>query len=292
MLDYRINTFIKLCETLNYTKAAALLHITQPAVSQHIKYLENYYGIKLFQRNGKKLILTPQGEKLKQGLILMQENEYLLERNLHDVAKETIRFGATMSVGAFMLGEHLADYMIKHPQANIQVRVSNTVDLLNDLKNGVIDFAMLEGDYKTKDFNSILYRSMPFITVAGKAIELATITSIHDLVNYPLIIRESGSGTRKIMEKLLNDNHLSVSDFKQVIEVGNMQAIKKLVELNSGITCLYESVVSEQLKQGTIIKLPFPQMHTHHDISIVWNQQLLFNDYETLIREMFFNTDK
>ena len=80
MLDFRINTFLCVCQTMNYTKAAAQLNITQPAVSSHIHYLEDYYGTSLFLYRNKKLYLTRQGEILKERLQTMQNDEVQLKQ--------------------------------------------------------------------------------------------------------------------------------------------------------------------------------------------------------------------
>ena len=104
MLDFRVETFLTAAETLNFTKTAALLNITQPAVSQHIRYLEKEYDAKLFSQEGKKLSLTPEGIKLKDALITMKLDENHLKNDIRNLSQaRPLRFGATMTVGEFMM---------------------------------------------------------------------------------------------------------------------------------------------------------------------------------------------
>lgn len=89
MLDNRIYTFLAVCQEMNFTRAAKKLHITQPAVSQHIQYIERYYGVHAFRFEGKKLSLTPEGDLLRSALLTMKNNEESLKTSL---SKSTGRF--------------------------------------------------------------------------------------------------------------------------------------------------------------------------------------------------------
>lgn len=82
MLDNRIHTFLAVCQEMNFTRAARKLHITQPAVSQHIQYIERYYGVHAFRFEGKKLFLTPEGKLLRSALLTMKNNEDSLKTAL------------------------------------------------------------------------------------------------------------------------------------------------------------------------------------------------------------------
>ena len=105
MQDFRMETFLTVCKYLNYTKAAQELNLTQPAVSQHIRYLENFYQVQLFYHAGKKVELTRAGELLRNSALTFKHDEIYLMRMLQDTAKNTrnFAFGATLSVAEFML---------------------------------------------------------------------------------------------------------------------------------------------------------------------------------------------
>ena len=118
MLDYRIHTFLKVCETLNYTLAAKQLHITQPAVSQHIHYLEEEYETTLFVYSNKQLSLTHSGKILRKYLMTMQNDEKNIKKEIksHEGMIETLSIGVTMTIGEYAIVDRLADFIKHHPE--------------------------------------------------------------------------------------------------------------------------------------------------------------------------------
>ncbi|MDD3504606.1 MAG: LysR family transcriptional regulator, partial [Eubacteriales bacterium] len=113
MLDHRIETLLILSETLSYTKTAELLHITQPAVSQHIRYLEKLYSCKIFMRIGRKLTITPAGSRLIRAAQIMQANSrrVFAEMMSDDPARPLLRLGATKTIGNYVIARPLADFI-------------------------------------------------------------------------------------------------------------------------------------------------------------------------------------
>ncbi len=132
MLDYRTLTFLTVCQEMNFTRAAKKLHISQPAVSQHMQYLEEYYGVKLFRFVGKSILLTDAGKLLKRSLTALHNNELYLKEQLAFLTdkKRTLHFGATLTVGEFMIARPLADFLKLHKDADVSVTVANTAQLL------------------------------------------------------------------------------------------------------------------------------------------------------------------
>ena len=133
MLDFRTETFLCAARLLNFTRAAAELNITQPAVTQHIHYLEEYYHTKLFSLRGKKLLLTEQGEHLYQALTTIRNDELRLQNELNTIAKrkKPLSMGATMTVGEFMLPVPLSRLLRSHPDRKIRLSASQLIILLN-----------------------------------------------------------------------------------------------------------------------------------------------------------------
>lgn len=132
MLDYRIHTFLKVCETLNYTLAAKQLHITQPAVSQHIHYLEQEYETTLFVYSNKQLSLTRSGEILRKYLMTMQNDEQTIKKEIksHEGMIETLSIGVTMTIGEYAIVDRLADFIKHHPEMNLHLHYGNTAVII------------------------------------------------------------------------------------------------------------------------------------------------------------------
>ena len=105
MLDFRMETFLTVCRYMNFTRASEKLNITQPAVSQHIRFLEKHYNTKLFRYEGKKLRLTGAGEILRNASLTMMHDEQSMQNEMQKSEKEAeIRFGATRTIGDAVMG--------------------------------------------------------------------------------------------------------------------------------------------------------------------------------------------
>ena len=155
MLDFRMETFLTVCKCMNFTRASEKLNITQPAVSQHIRFLEKHYNTKLFRYEGKKLRLTGAGEILRNASLTMMHDEQSMQNEMQKTEKEAeIRFGATRTaIGDSVMGRVLEKYLARYPQARIFMEVENTHDLLVRLDEGKIDFALVEGFFKKSEYD-------------------------------------------------------------------------------------------------------------------------------------------
>ena len=131
MLDFRIETFLAVCQTMNFTRAAELLHITQPAVSQHIHALEAQYGVRLFVYQGKQLHLTESGRLLYQTAVTMRHDALRLRDALRQAdGRRHLRFGATLTVGEYIMPGPLRRLLEQDPGLQLRMLTANTRDLL------------------------------------------------------------------------------------------------------------------------------------------------------------------
>lgn len=286
MLDYRLYTFLTLSKTLNYTKAAEILCITQPAVSQHIRYLETTYQVKLFDHQGKNLSLTRQGEYLASCLHTMAADEKKIMKNLQNISESKhLRFGATLTIGEYMLPKKIHSFLQQHPNTNMTMIVENTATLLEMLDAGDISFALVEGYFPSHRYIHKTISTQPYVAVKGSQYPVKEeVCTLKDLLSHRLIIREEGSGTREILERILKENNLSIKDFENSIEIGNMNAIKYLVQENMGITFLYEAAVEEELKKGTIKTIPLYDFHIQREFTFITLKDTIFmEEYEAFL---------
>lgn len=255
MLDFRHETFITLCSCGSFTKAAQLLHITQPAVSQHIKYLEEFYGCKLIDTANRKIKLTHQGELLKEFALTVFSDSKHFKENIRSVQTDTMQFsfGATLSIGEYVMPGILTRLLTKYPQMKIHMSVANTQVLLERLNNGELDFIIVEGLFDKSEYDSTLFSLERFIPVCSPRSEFAKgEVAFREITKSRLILRERGSGTREIFENILQKNNYSLHAFDRVIEIGNMAAIKKMVSNDIGITFLFEVAGKREIEDGKL----------------------------------------
>lgn len=290
MLDFRMETFLKVCEYMNFTHAANALNLTQPAVSQHIKYLEAKYDSPLFVRDKKKLLLTPAGEILRSALESMRNNENTLKKRMKESLsqKEILTFGVTMTVGEYAILPALTKFIKAHPYTDFHIRYGNTQTLLHYLQEGSIDFAIVEGYFKPDHYNTRIYKSDTYIAVASKEhIFHKKIRCLKDLTSERLIMREHGSGTRAILTKALSIKNMSFHDFPHIIEVENIHTIVNLLCKDCGISFLYKSTVEKEISNGTLIQIPLSDFTVSHDFTFLWNKDSVFSEeYEQILKEL------
>ncbi len=257
MLDYRIETFLHLCEEKSYTKTAKRLCITQPAVSQHIRFLEQYYGVNLFHIKGKNLILTEKGELLRK-YSLLSKAEWIKTTALmrEEITNKHINFGATLTIGEYVMPDILEMLMTESPGTAFTMLVDNTQTLLDKLSNGLIDFAFIEGQFNQKEYITRLFSNAEFIPVCGKDHNFANRSvAFSEIFNERLIVREKGSGTRGVFEQVLLEHSHKIDSFSKITEIGNLNVIKNMVIKNLGITFIYKDAVRDELLNNSLVEI-------------------------------------
>ena len=284
MQDFRMETFLTVCKYLNYTKAAQELNLTQPAVSQHIRYLENFYQVQLFYHTGKKVELTRAGELLRNSALTFKHDEIYLTRILQDTAKNTrnFAFGATLSVAEFMLPPDLERLIGAYPQSHIRMEVANTRELLSKLDAGELDFAVVEGEFPREEYEFLLYRKEPYVPVASrKKAEYYRNQPFRELLLERLILREPGSGTREILERELRRRGMTTDDFSQITELGNIGAIQAMLRADLGISFFYQATLTDRETQLAPIELK--DFSLEHEVMFIFRKNSSFReDYEEI----------
>lgn len=194
MLDHRMETFLTVCETMNFTKAAAKLHITQPAVSQHIRYLEAAYDIPLFHYKERKLMLTPEGALLYKAGLAMRNDDRELRQRLHHAraTSQPIHFGVTKTIGEYVVAPPLSRFLRRHPDAAMTMKIANTEELIRGLEEGDIQFALVEGYFDSEEFEALRYDTVAFVPVTSARHEFPKVPEkLEDLLTERLILREA-----------------------------------------------------------------------------------------------------
>lgn len=288
MLDFRVETFLAVCKTMNYTKAAELLHITQPAVSQHIRAIERQYGTKLFCYEGKQLSLTVSGRLFLQTATTMRHDTRHLRDSIQQLAsRRRLHFGATLTVGEYVMPSPLIRLLNREPDVELRMIVANTAELLRLLDQGEIDFAIVEGFFAKQSYDSLTYREERYLPVCAPHYRCAgPLGCFGDLLQERLLVRESGSGTREVLEHALEEENLTLQDFPHLTEIGSLDAIKALVCAGVGISFFYEPVVQKELESGQLRELSLPGQAITHAFSFLWRKGSVFGDYYRMIFRM------
>lgn len=263
-MDAKLQTFLTLCQTMNYRMAAERLHLSQPAVTKQIQSLEQMLQTKLFHYDGHTLHKTEKCLLLERYAIMMQSQFEELQLAIAGKERLRLRIGATKTIGDYVLIDSIKEYL-KSPTHELSLVVDNTKHLLQMLDENRLDFAVIEGTFSKTKYDSYLFRMEPFVGICAKSNPLSgKQVSIEELLNQTIIVREEGSGTRRIFEERLQAAGYELCDFNREVSISSFVSIKALVAGGIGISFLYQSVVAGESDIGTFTVDGITEPHAFH----------------------------
>jgi len=288
MLDMKVDTFIQVVKEKSYTKAAQVLHLTQPAVTQHIHKLEKYYGCKLFKKSGKSFELTQEGRFLYHYCLLQKLNAQAVKDQIKRETKR-LKLGATLSIADYYLPKYLVT-SIRDQEVPYEILVRNTRDLTDLLLRGEIDCAFIEGDFDHKLFQAHAFETTAFIGVVRNDHPLQSPVTMDQVFAYPLILREEGSGTRKILEDYLSQKGQSVAQFEKIDQVSSFIMIKSFLEHTHGISFMYEGVCAREIEAGSLRPLIIEDYEVTRTLHFIYprnsvNEEIFLRFFKSLGQE-------
>ena len=275
-MDSKLQTFLTLCQTMNYRIAAEQLHLSQPAVTKQIQSLEQILQTKLFRYDGHTLHKTEACLLLERYAISQQYQFQELQLAIADKKRFNLRIGATKTIGDYVLIDAIKEYL-SDPGHELSLMVDNTMHLLQMLDENQLDFAVIEGAFSKTKYDSYLLRMEPFVGICAKNSPLCgQHISVEELLRQTIIVREKGSGTRRIFEERLAAVGYELSDFYREVSISSFVAIKALVAAGIGISFLYNSVVAKENDIGTFTVDGITEPHPFH---VVYTQNTSARNY-------------
>ena len=231
MFDFRLKVFHTVAKRLSFTKAAADLFITQPAVTKHIQELEQYFKVQLFERQGNQIRLTEQGKVMLHHVEQVLSIYRAMEFDLHSFSHEhkgVLHLGASTTISQYVIPSALADFHKKYKDVNVKLLNGNTEQIEHALTKNDIDLGIIEGKSKNKGIKYTAFLKDEIVLVSNINHPMAKKASITpaELKNIPLLLREAGSGTLDVIAHALKSCGLSLSKLNIEMELGSTEAIK------------------------------------------------------------------
>src|SRR5690606_38676550 len=262
---------------LSITKAAEALHMTQPAVTFQIRQLEDYFNTRLFDRTHNKISLTSAGELVKtyaeQIISLYNEMDNEVRKLTGDVLGPLV-MGASTTIGEYVAPALLGEYQAKYPEVAVRLHIANTVGIIHMVENNEIDIGIVEGPVSNRNLVTRACWEDGLVAVAAPAHPLAKKDKgdIAEVLRYPVVSREEGSGTREVIEDYMAANKLEPSQVNSILESGGPESIKSAVAVGLGVSILSVATLDKELKLGTLkaISLKKP---LRRPFSIVYQRQ-------------------
>lgn len=282
MFDFRLKVFHTVAKRLNFTKAAAELFISQPAVTKHIKELEEHYQVTLFERSGNSRISLT-----KSGALLLTYADKLLRiyRDLEfdmNLGKEqqsgTINIGASTTLSQYILPSLLADFRQHFEDIQINMISGNTEDIERALLAKEIEIAFIEGISKNPQLQYIPFLMDEIVLVCPShftGFKKESINLAH-LKEYPLVLREPGSGTLEVIAHQLKANGIKLNELQIEIHLGSTEGIKSYLMKRDCLAFISIHAIVKELREKSlrIIDIeefdsirPLQMTHLHGQVS-------------------------
>jgi DNA-binding transcriptional LysR family regulator len=243
----QLQVFLAVASHENVSLAAEELAMSQSAASTSLKELEHRFGLRLFDRIGKRLQL---------------ENSLI---GASDIGE--LKVGATLTIGNYLAIGIMAAFMKEHPAAKVNLNVENTASIAAKVRNFELDIGLIEGELQEADLDVSYWREDELALFCAPTHPLASHRELQDedLLSADWIIREQGSGTRQAFDRAMTG---ILSNLKLRLELQHTEGIKRAVEARLGIGCLSKITLEEAFKRGSLVPLACPHRN--------WTRQFYF----------------
>lgn len=248
-----LKTFLAVAEQKSFTKAAQLLHLSQPTVTAHIKALERDLDITLFERNTKLVELTPAAKILyryaKQIIRLWEKAEQEI-LNMSRSLQGRLTIACSLTIGENILPAILRELKQTFPHLQLSVEITNTTQILSRIKSHTLDLGFIEAPIEDPALILEPFMQDQLVLIAAPDFFPPERTSItkEELLELPLVLREKGSGTRAVMEHHLAQSGLEPDELNVVLELGSTESVKSAVESHLGVSILSQTAISKELQ--------------------------------------------
>lgn len=271
-MDQQLQVFVTVVEMGNFSHAAKKLHMTQPAVSQYIQSFERTMGMKLLERSNKFVRLNKAGEIVyhhaKEILGLYTKMHYLID-DLTNKTSGPISIGASYTFGEYVLPNVIAKMHEKFPLITPTIMIGNTKEIANLVLGHQLDVGIIEGEFKDKNLTIEPFAEDFMYLVASpkhRLFQKEGELNISELEEETWIVRENGSGTRDVTEKMFR---LCEINPKKKLEFGSTQLIKESVEAGLGISLLSYWAVRKECSMGTLNVIKVEHFPIKREFSVV-----------------------
>lgn len=280
LLGY-LQVFCDIIETRSFSKAAARNFISQPAVSQQVKALEEQFHQKLIERSPQGIYPTEAGRLFYQGAREILERYKTLERQMMDLTQSvagTIRVATVYSVGLHDLPPYVKRFIQAYPQARIHVEYSRTNKIYEAVRQNLVDIGIVAYPQEGRHLGVIPLPSDELVVIVSNSHPLAEQNApveLKSLTRQPFVAFEPDIPTRKAVDRLLHDHAIEV---EIVQEFDNVETIKRSVEADVGVSIIPRRTVQMEVKAGSLTALPMADMKVERPVGVIYKRGKTFSN--------------
>ena len=268
--------FLAVAREENITKAAALLHVTQPTLSRQLMQLEQELGVTLFLRKKGQIQLTPEGEIVVQYVRRMKalEQQMMQELKSSDRRLTRLRVGITHTAESNLITEVLAKFGQENDGVSITITTDTIKNLYDAMEHFELDLAVVDSTVPSPDLNALMLDTDCIVCVLSNNNPLSShaMVTLEDLKKERMILRLPSSATRKLFEAHLLSVGMSIDTFDVAMEVDNIATIKDLIRKDLGVSILARSACMDELRKGKLTALPIENLSMVRQMNLVYRK--------------------
>ena len=289
-MDYRDSVFMSVAENLSFSKAANDLNISQPAVTRHIKELEERYKTNLLERRGNKIYLTEAGVKVYNSFKEIAQKYRSLDfeiGQMHNAFSGEFKIGATSTISQYIIPKVIASFHKRYPKIQIYLMNGNSFEMERLLLDNQVDIALVENHSSQAGIRYRDFLDDELIVVTGKNSVYSKRTTIgkEDLLKLPIVLREQGSGTLEVIRQIFIEQNIDFENLNTLIHLGSTESIKNFLQDFDGLAIVSERAVQNELFHKTLVRLKVSGLSIPRKLRIAYKhghrskQVELFEDF-------------
>lgn len=260
MTDFRLRVFEAVARRMSFTRAAEELFLSQPAVTRHIHELEKAVGCRLFQRQGHRIELTPEGEKLLIGARRILREYSRLSDEIHSEDESHVEgelvLGASTTLAQYVLPSILAGFKRAYPSVSVSMQSGNTERIETMLEEGSAELGLVEGASSRQGLSYKNWLKDELVLVSGGRESLRNLEIPLDrLTKLQWVMREPGSGTRYVIEEALSGKGVLMKDLDILMTLGSSEGIKRYLKCSGACAFLSLFAVKDELTTGKLSRI-------------------------------------
>lgn len=299
----QLEAFVQIADTGSFSKAAKELYLTQPTISAHISALEKELNTRLFVRNTKEVRLSDSGtvlfEYAKQMIVLQKKIEgafAVREEN----AQQCITIAASTIPAQYLLPGILANYNDKYPNQQFKILESDSAKVVEQVVNHAVDIGFTGTVIDKRLCKYIPFYQDELVVITPNTEKYKMISEENTNATWiseeALIMRETGSGTRKEAEKQLRKIGVNPNRLNVIASMENPEAIKRAVAGGMGVSIISRLAAEEEIEKGTLLALPISREDLRRDINVIYNRNLQLSRsserFIKVVKEMYKKKDR
>jgi DNA-binding transcriptional LysR family regulator len=273
---HQLRVFASVFKNRSFSKASEELHLTQPTISDHVKSLENELNCKLFDRLGRTIIPTKDAEVFYSYALEIVEKANALKEVISQTKKEIkgeLIIGASTIPGTYLLPSIMAAFQKKHPSVSFQILIADSRGIVERISKHELLLGIVGAKLGNEHIKYMPFLEDELIVVSSPSLVNDNKMTLKELIKFPLVLREEGSGTRRETEKILEGKGVSLEDIKITGIFGSTDAIKQAVKAGLGVSILSRLSVKDELKHNILKEIELTDIQMKRKFYIVTHKK-------------------